>query len=379
MKASIHRISALCLALLLLLCAIPLASCNKASFQEPLTSYAFVKETMLETLRVENPLTEEEQILLLRYLEGKEWINEPCKGTHNYELKNDSLTLYYGPECGTVYDQARDRSIFLSEEGRQAVNELLRVNAERTPAPSLDESGDSITVYYYPTFSGEMGSRTVYGSLATALIAELSASTETGEIIPAPHEDQPVLPPPRNEAPRDMRNHYWILVGDKMYRLCSEYSNVTLCAVESYAGEGKVLTLTEEFKTLIFEAWRYYPKETHKGTYYRSTGELTMTQVFKGVSTVRFEIQELTFGTEKDDPATLTLTVDSDEEQVIYFDFWYWSGSDVIVGMASSNVYLNGTEPTTVTVDFKTDPKFGTQIKLVMGQTQAIISIRKEP
>jgi hypothetical protein len=65
-------------------------------------------------------------------------------------------------------------------------------------------------------------------------------------------------------------------------------------------------------------------------------------------------------------------------EQIVSLGFQYSNGADVLICLDSANVYLNGTDPSTVRIDFGADPIHGYEIELIMGQTKVDIRIRKE-
>ena len=375
MKRKITRILALCLSLGLCIATLALSGCNmqkggRVTLDGPPTT--FTLKSIRGEMSVEHPLPEEAGQEILRYLENKCWQDGAGKCETNYLLNAGSTSLAYSSDCGTVIDKENNRSFTFSEEEQEAINALLHVgySATPTPYPSIDRTGDSVTIYYCLPFYRDISTKTVYGSLATELKAHLANAPETGETEPALTEDTAVLPPRQQMLEQHLSGIFWIQADETLYR-----SGKKLSLVGSYAGEGTILEETDAFRDLLHDLWYYYPSDYYTGTYNLASDEWKIEHAFEADTSVRFQIEEFKMGKEEGDPCTLVLTVFSDLEQVFYFDYKYWSGSDVYVGSDSCRTYSNGTDPVTVRINFKMNPLFGSRIDLNMGQSQTIVTI----
>lgn len=364
------------LLLLLAFALLSLVACGETpvTFTGPLTAVLQSEARLYgQTVQTEMLLGAETQAWLLERLSTGTWVRGESKCKYDYTLRSPAGELAYSSDCGALYHVEGDRTLTLSEEEREALNAHLRVGMPTTKASYPNEPGDRVTLFYYPSFSGSMQSKDVTGALATELITQLSALTETGEVAAAVGDSTCVLPTEDTYTPYTVRSTLWILAGDTLYRVDDNLSRV-----ERYMGEGHILGNSEECSKLARRLWAHYPYDSYSGTYDLTTGELTVDHVFTGASSVRFEVEELTICGEQQQLNELVLTVYSDVAQTAFMVYEFSNGGCVIADLGYGDIPLNGVEPTTVRITFPEDPLFGTGLDVSIGATKLHIYVKRK-
>ena len=86
----------------------------------------------------------------------------------------------------------------------------------------------------------------------------------------------------------------WLEVASQIYRLSPDLTSG--CHVATHLGEGYVINLSDEFRSLVNDAWSYYPHNYYKGEYIKATGEIKLERVFAADSTVMIGIKSIDLG-----------------------------------------------------------------------------------
>lgn len=124
--------------------------------------------------------------------------------------------------------------------------------------------------------------------VAYNIIDALKAMRENGETIPKISDD--VFEIGGGQYPVE-RGTMWIESSGKIYRLTPDLSQI--CLVETHFGEGKVLEITDEFKTNVNNAWYYAPYDYYKGTYNKGESTVELKSVFESGSSLQLSIKEI--------------------------------------------------------------------------------------
>ncbi len=219
----------------------------------------------------------EKQIILNILNSDKEWRSEipECDWICRF---SGSVNVGYC-DCGTLSDIGNNRSRKLTDTERESIESLIsQLNEEQLP------SGYEVEVELFQyTWDGWGISTKSVGACDVAynIIDALKAMKETGETVPKISDDVFEIGGGQYSAERGTM---WIESAGKIYRLTPDLSQ--LCLVETHFGEGKVLEITDEFKTNVNNAWYYAPYDYYKGTYNKGDYTVDLESIFKSGSTV---------------------------------------------------------------------------------------------
>ncbi len=124
--------------------------------------------------------------------------------------------------------------------------------------------------------------------LAYSIIDALEDMPETGETVDKISEEtvdeySGVLPVKGGTM--------WIDVGTDIYRLNPD--NTQLCRVKEHLGKGYVIEMTEQFKTMIRDAWHYHPYDYYSGTYINESDELVVNHVYEADSSIQIQVKKI--------------------------------------------------------------------------------------
>ena len=189
--------------------------------------------------------------------------------------------------------------------------------------------------------------------LTDAVRKELSALSETGEVVGRVSDKEIELDSftrvPMNVGEAEVGTK-WMHVDGVTYRISPDFDQI--CIVEDIYSAGRVLTLTESFKTAVNNATRY-PKCYYSGRF--EDGTLTVEHLYDGLDLVDVKVKEIIIGGDGEDydtknnkiivelssriPCEYDLDVDSR-----YSDDHFLDGSEKAVHLDY--------EPVTVEMDF---------------------------
>lgn len=167
----------------------------------------------------------------------------------------------------------------------------LVVGEDENTNDDLTLSGYEVEIKLFQyTWDGWGISKKTVGACDVAynIIDALKAMQQTGETVPKISAD--VLEIGGGQYPVE-RGTMWIESGNRIYRLTPDLSQI--CLVETHFGEGKVLEITDEFKTNINNAWYYAPYNYFKGTYNKGDSTVELNNVFESGSSIDISIKEI--------------------------------------------------------------------------------------
>ena len=250
---------------------------------------------------------DEKQIILNILNSDKEWRSEipECAWICRF---SGSVNVGYC-DCGTLSDIGNNRSRKLTDAERESIESLISMLEEPT------HSGYEVEIKLWQyTWDGWGISQKTVGACDVAynIIDALKAMKETGETVPKISDEVfEIFGGPYSAE----RGTMWIESGNKIYRLTPDLSQI--CLVETHFGEGKVLEITDAFKTNVNNAWHYAPYDYYKGTYNKGDYTVDLESVFKSGSTVQLSIKKIQIESGYDPTNTITVELISSVDQEV--------------------------------------------------------------
>ena len=154
------------------------------------------------------------------------------------------------------------------------------------------------------------------GKLTKAIIDELAKMPETGVLVEGISDKTlDEYFDSYEEASLLDAGTMWLEVASQIYRLSPALSEG--CHVADHLGEGYVISLTDEFRSLVSDAWQYYPYNYYTGEYISATGYLTLKRAFVADSTVEFGIKNIQIQEGRDATNKITLGLTSTIRQEV--------------------------------------------------------------
>jgi hypothetical protein len=209
--------------------------------------------------------------------------------------------------------------------------------------------------------------------LADRIIAALQTMKETGEISQKISDDVMKVDDQRSQTHVEIGT-LWIEIEDKIYRMNSDYSQI--CLVETHYGEGKVLAITEEFKTAVYGACNYYPYDYYLGEYHQGDETVVLNHVFEADSTVKLSIKNIKIENDYHSQNTVTIEFTSSIDQVIKINYRSQQSPDNLYSWGDEIVALKKDVPTTLELIF-TGSKYSYRLYLTADNTK--VEIRVDP
>ena len=250
----------------------------------------------------------EKQIILNILDSDKEWRSEIPECTYICRFSG-SVNVGYC-DCGTLSDIGNIRSRKLTDAERESIESLIsQLNEEPT------HSGYEVEVelFQYTWDGWGISTKTVGAcNVAYNIIDALKAMKETGETVPKISDEVFEIGGGQYAAERGTM---WIESGNKIYRLTPDLSQI--CLVETHFGEGKVLEITDAFKTNVNDTWHYAPYDYYKGTYNKGDYTVDLESVFKSGSTVQLSIKKIQIESGYDPNNTITVELISSVDQEV--------------------------------------------------------------
>lgn len=202
------------------------------------------------------------------------------------------------------------------------------------------------------------------------IIDALKNMKETGETVPKISDA--VLEAGGGEYPVE-RGTMWIESENKIYRLTSDLSQI--CLVEAHLGAGKVLEITEEFKTDVNNAWYYAPYDYYKGTYNKGDNTVEMKNVFKSDSSLQLSVKKIYVESSSDPQNTITVELISTVDQEVNLKLHCQQSDDNLAAGDFKTVQLKKGVPATVELTFGGWSSFRYWVYIEAGYTKAEITI----
>lgn len=308
----------------------------------------------------------EKQIILNILDSDNEWISDipECDWICRF---SGSVNVGYC-DCGTLTDIGNNRSRKLTGAEKENIESLIsQLNEEPT------HSGYEVEVELFQyTWDGWGISTKTVGAcdVAYSIIDALKVMKETGETIPKISNEVFEIGGGQYAAERGTM---WIESGNKIYRLTPDLSQI--CLVETHFGEGKVLEITDAFKTNVNNAWHYAPYDYYKGTYNKGDYTVDLESVFKSGSTVQLSIKKIQIESGYDPNNTITVELISSVDQEVNIKLHCQQSDDNLAAGDYRTVQLKKGEPTTVDLTFGGWPNFTYWVYIEADYTKAEITI----
>ena len=313
-------------------------------------------------------LNNAEKQIILNILDcDKEWISDIPECDWICRFSSSSVNIGYC-DCGTLSDFINNRSRKLTDEEKENIESLIsQLNEEQLPSGYEVE----VDLFQY-TWDGWGISQKTVGAcdVAYSIIDALKAMKETGETVPKISDEVFEIGGGQYAAERGTM---WIESGNKIYRLTPDLSQI--CIVETHFGEGKVLEITDAFKTNVNNAWHYAPYDYYKGTYNKGDYTVNLTSVFKSGSTVQLSIKKIQIESGYDPNNTITVELISSIDQEVNIKLHCQQSGDNLAVGDHRTVQLKKGEPTTVDLTFGGWPNFTYWVYIEADYTKAEITI----
>ena len=296
-----------------------------------------------------------------------DWIDEMPESVVNCYFAGFFVKAGYCSNSGTLIDYIGECSRKLTAEEKAFVESLISMLEEPT------HSGYEVEVELFQyTWDGWGISQKTVGAcdVAYSIIDALKAMKETGETVPKISDEVFEIGGGQYAAERGTM---WIESGNKIYRLTPDLSQI--CLVETHFGEGKVLEITDAFKTNVNNAWHYAPYDYYKGTYNKGDYTVNLTSVFKSGSTVQLSIKEIQIESGYDPNNTITVELISSVDQEVNIKLHCQQSDDNLAAGDYRTVQLKKGEPTTVDLTFGGWPNFTYWVYIEADYTKAEITI----
>ena len=227
--------------------------------------------------------------------------------THCFTLSGENI--YYHTDSGLL--AASDQYCQLLDSDRLLLNGWIETLFTRQV--------DSIRFLQYRWDGYGISTKTISTcELAYSIIDALETASETNQTVNAISDD--IVDEYAGELPITPGTK-WIEVGDKLYRIDPEMK--TLCRMERHLGNGVVLSMSEELRDMLADAWYYHPFNYYSGTYHNETNELELNHLYTSPSTVQVSIEKIKVEKsyhELDNKITITLKSNIDQTIPITLD-----------------------------------------------------------
>lgn len=308
---------------------------------------------------------DEKQIILNILNSDKEWRSEipECAWICRF---SGSVNVGYC-DCGTLSDIGNNRSRKLTDAERESIESLISMLEEPT------HSGYEVEIKLLQyTWDGWGISQKTVGACDVAynIIDALKAMKETGETVPKISDEVfEIFGGPYSAE----RGTMWIESGNKIYRLTPGLSQI--CLVETHFGKGKVLEMTDAFKTNVNNAWHYAPYDYYKGTYNKGDYTVDLESVFKSGSTVQLSIKKIQIESGYDPNNTITVELISSVDQELNIKLHCQQSDDNLAAGDYKTLQLKKGEPTTVDLTFGGWPNSTYWVYIEADLTKAEITI----
>lgn len=313
-------------------------------------------------------LNNSEKQIILNILDcDKEWISDIPECDWICQFSSSSVNIGYC-DCGTLSDFINNRSRKLTDEEKENIESLIsKLNEEQLPSGYEVE----VELFQYTWDGWGISTKTVGAcDVAYNIIDAFKAMKETGETVPKISDEVFEIGGGQYAAERGTM---WIESGNKIYRLTPDLSQI--CLVETHFGEGKVLEITDAFKTNVNNAWHYAPYDYYKGTYNKGDYTVNLTSVFKSGSTVQLSIKKVQIESGYDPNNTIRVELISSVDQEVNIKLHCQQSDDNLAAGDYRTVQLKKGEPTIVDLTFGGWPNVTYWVYIEADYTKAEITI----
>ena len=296
------------------------------------------------------------------------WIDEMPESVVNCYFTGFFVKAGYCSNSGILIDYIGECSRKLTAKEKAFVESLISMLEEPT------HSGYEVEIKLLQyTWDGWGISQKTVGAcdVAYSIIDALKAMKETGETVPMISDEVFEIGGGQYAAERGTM---WIESGNKIYRLTPDLSQI--CLVETHFGEGKVLEITDAFKTNVNNAWHYAPYDYYKGTYNKGDSTVELNSVFKSGSSIDISIKEIKVDSSSYDPFnTILIELISSVDQEVAVKLHCQQSDDNLARGDAKTVELQNGVPATVELGFGGWPDCTYWVYIEADFTKAEITI----
>ena len=297
-----------------------------------------------------------------------DWMDEMPESVVNCYFTGFFVKAGYCSNSGILIDYIGECSRKLTAKEKAFVESLISMLEEPT------HSGYEVEIKLLQyTWDGWGISQKTVGACDVAynIIDALKAMKETGETVPKISDEVFEIGGGQYAAERGTM---WIESGNKIYRLTPDLSQI--CLVETHFGEGKVLEMTDAFKTNVNNAWHYAPYDYYKGTYNKGDSTVKLNSVFESGSSVDISIIEIKIDSSSYDPFnTILIELISSVDQEVAVKLHCQQSDDNLARGDAKTVELKKGVPTTVELGFGGWSNFTYWVYIEADLTKAEITI----
>lgn len=242
-----------------------------------------------------------------------------------------------------------------------------------------DNSGYETTVYMIRANRDGHGVSTKTVStcdLAYSIIDALGDLRKTGEIADKTSDipDDPVDSHSEYIFPEAERGMLWLQVGSKLYRVSSDLSEIAI--VDSYFGKGYVLTMTDGLKTLLNNAWYYFPYDTYSATYDNAENKTVVNHVYTAESTVKIDVKQINIEKSVEPNNSITLDLTSSFDQYVTVSLTCYQSDDNLAAGDYRGIQLNANETKQITLNFGGWKDFTYWVDITADNTRVSLTIK---
>ncbi|MBQ7699655.1 MAG: hypothetical protein IJT49_04865 [Clostridia bacterium] len=284
-------------------------------------------------------------------------------------IKNDILT--------EGLKEAYESGIISAENVKEFYKNLQKFYEEQNK--NIEHSGYETTVYMIrANWDGHgVSTKTVSTcDLAYSIIDALGDLRKTGEIADKTSDipDDPVDSHSEYIFPEAERGMLWLQVGSKLYRVSSDLSEIAI--VDSYFGKGYVLTMTDGLKTLLNNAWYYFPYDTYSATYDNAENKTVINHVYTAESTVKIDVKQINIEKSVEPNNSITLDVTSSFDQYVTISLTCYQSDDNLAAGDYRGIQLNANETKQITLNFGGWKDFMYWVDITADNTRVSLTIK---
>ena len=185
----------------------------------------------------------------------------------------------------------------------------------------------------------------ITGDMAALLLGELNSLAATGETVSRLSKGSLTnYRAPKEVPPGTM----WIEADGRIYRTTPALEQI--CRVETHLGAGEVLSFPQSLRTLLNQAWRYWPYDCWQGSY--RNGNLELSHVFDANSDLQITVCSLEIERKIDPKNRITLELLSETDQAVKVQLECQQSDDNLAAGDAKTVELKAGKPQTVTLSF---------------------------
>ena len=265
--------------------------------------------------------------------------------------------------------EAYENGVISDETVEEFYINIDKYNKDRIP--SGYETGIKLMRAYWDGYGIE--TKTISTCELAFSILDALSLTGTGEIADKISDD--MIDEYTGYLPEGVKpGTLWIDNGSSLYRLSPDLSQIV--SVKTHLGEGYVLNMTDELKSLLNIAWYYYPYNTYAGSYDNASGNLDMSHTYAADSTIEIKIKNL-YVEKKIDARNNSVTVEvtSSIDQTVEVYVSSYQSDDNLGSADAKTITLKANEIKEITFEFYGWYSYPYNLDIVAGNTRVTLTI----